>query len=115
MFPFICLPQSVGKILIANIKFTTLDTILAFLILGERLHDFNVDVLNYNPEISSQENQNKTPCGTYEGVVSNGDWAEVMCAPGARGSYVRIQIPGDSQALSLCEVEVFSDGKYSIH
>ena len=112
MFPFICLPQSVRKILITTIKATVLYTILGFRILGDRLHDFNVDVLDYDPSLLSPNKQTRKACGTYEGAVSNGDWAEVVCAPSARGSYVIIQIPGEDEVLSLCEVEVFSTGKY---
>ena len=50
-------------------------------------------------------------CGVHEGEVSAGGWGEVMCSPNVHGRYVIVQIPGENEILTLCEVQVFGSGK----
>ena len=68
-----------------------------------RLHDFNVKVLpTFNP--SNPNAEAGALCAHHAGAAGN--IVTVTCTRKPRGSFVMIQIPGDSEVLSLCEVEV---------
>ncbi|XP_035696652.1 uncharacterized protein LOC118430053 [Branchiostoma floridae] len=67
---------------------------------GNRLHNFEVRV---NRDGGSSE-----LCGApYSGTPTNGQSITVHCGRPIIGRYVRVQLPGKSEALSLCEVEIF--------
>ena len=48
-------------------------------------------------------------CATYSGKA--GAVTDLICTTDIVGRYVIVQIPGSSEILTLCEVEVFGVGK----
>ncbi|XP_035696406.1 uncharacterized protein LOC118429888 isoform X1 [Branchiostoma floridae] len=69
---------------------------------GGRLHGFVVQV--------KQDGQSWRACGTpYSETPGDGQSITVDCVTPMVARYVRIQLPGKSERLSLCEVEVFTD------
>ena len=51
-------------------------------------------------------------CYIHTGALANGEHLLVRCPDATYGRYVVITIPGDTETLSLCEVEVFGCGEY---
>ena len=51
-------------------------------------------------------------CGQYNDEPPKGGDAVMRCEEGARGRYVYIYVPDN--VLTLCEVEVYADGKRGI-
>ena len=106
-FPLLYLYQILSMITMS----TTLQLILTFLILGKRLHDFVVGVLD-------EKSDHFNLCGTYVGDAPRGKWTQISCVPNANGRNVLITIPGlssDGDFLTLCEVEVFGKSKWSTY
>ena len=106
-FPLLYLYQILSKIIMS----TTLQIILTFLILGKRLHDFVVGVLD-------EKRDHFNLCGTYVGDAPRGKWTQISCIPNANGRNVLITIPSlssDGSFLTLCEVEVFGNSKWSTY
>ena len=50
-------------------------------------------------------------CATYSGAASAGEMLDIACSDIIVGRHVIIQIPGTSEILTLCEVEVFGPGE----
>ena len=54
--------------------------------------------------------QDEALCGEYPGVI--GKSANITCSgEGPVGRYLTIQVPGEDEVLTLCEVQVFGTGK----
>jgi hypothetical protein len=73
-----------------------------FCFAGERLHDVQIDIIG---------NGANHPCGYYPGPGGTGDRIEVLCRNGAVGDSMKMQILSkgrQSDALSICEVEVYA-------
>ena len=71
----------------------------------ERLHDFHAGLSNNSPNAVVPALTNYHVCGKYHGAVGAGAWATVHCHMMA-ARYVIVQIPGDKEVLTLCEVQV---------
>ena len=83
-----------------------------YVISGERLHDFDIKIGNdnFNPEDVST----LKPCTHYDGTAGSSEVLRLACDAGNMiGRYVFIQIPGEKETLTLCEVEVYG-GQYNI-
>ena len=78
-------------------------------LLGERLHDFQVGVSQNSPNDITPAVTNYPLCATYDGRVAA--VTDLICTTAIVGQYVIVQIPGSSERLTLCEVEVFGVGK----
>ena len=56
-----------------------------------------------------------TECASHVGIVGKGASVELMCQPDpVLGRYLVVQIPGERERLTLCEVQVYG-GQYGIH
>ena len=84
---------------------------MAIILSGERLHDFLIGV-TYNDFTAAPKPGSYALCrAKYTGRASNGEILDLECDPGVKGRYVWIQIPGRTNILTLCEVEVFGSGE----
>ena len=81
------------------------DTSASNAVAGYRLHDFMIKVLNHTENPSPTDLPNSY---THTGSIGNGEWFMAQCTHPAAGKGVVIMIPGKSETLSLCEVEVYS-------
>ena len=81
---------------------------------GDRLHDFNVGITNSFPIATTPTPMNYQLCSHYTGQVDAGATETVTCNQSAslRGRYVVVQILGQNERLTLCEVKVYG-GEYS--
>jgi hypothetical protein len=68
---------------------------------GERLHDFEVRI-GFEEEI-----EKNALCATYEGVVPGyeGGAAIVECGRPLKGSVISVQIKGEAEILTVCEIQ----------
>ena len=80
---------------------------------AERLHDFSVGLLDDNPTSTTPVAGEYPLCATHAGSVSAGAKVEMTCSILAKGRYVIVQIPGSSEILTLCEVQVYGYSEYS--
>ena len=69
-----------------------------------RLHDFSVYVRNGNPRDTAPDPSEL--CAEVNGALGLRETRRVVCTNGLSGRYVVIVMPGDSEILTLCEVEV---------
>ena len=82
-------------------------------IIDFRLHDFTIG-------LSNQLFQRMTAgsydvCTKYVGVVGSGVTVNLTCdTPGMKARYLFIQIPGQQEILTLCEVEVYGGNDKTI-
>ena len=76
---------------------------------AERLHDFKVVVSDLSPDTNPPDPSDYTVCAEYTGPAPGGDImpTSINCPNRPWGRYLIIQIPGDNEILTLCEVEVF--------
>ena len=84
---------------------------------ASRLHDIHVGVTSHHPSSVSPAADNYALCGTHVAVVAPGKTATVFCVTAnVVGRYVIIQIPGNDQLLTLCDVEVLGEfyGKLNV-
>ena len=70
--------------------------------LADRLHDFEVRLMDIPPDSGMDQSM---LCGKLEGVA--GYITTLNCDPPTKGRYLVITIPGNSERLTLCEVEVY--------
>lgn len=70
---------------------------------GQFLHDFDVWISN----VSYGSMDSKSLCGHHAGTVGGTEFINVACDNIIYGRYVTVKIPGSSEALSVCEVQVF--------
>ena len=66
------------------------------------MHDFNVTVGN-------TLDHRMTTCGFFSGVAVDAQEIPISCNTSLPGRYVRIELSGTSEILTLCEVEVFGN------
>ena len=71
----------------------------------------DVDLLNENPTLVAPTMASFSLCGQYLGEVPAGEWGVVNCWPNAHGRYLVIQIVGEHDCLTLCEVQAFGSSK----
>ena len=83
---------------------------MAVILSRERLHDFFVGVTYENFRIAPKPGMYPLCRAQYAGKATNGQILDLECDPGVRGRYVWIQVPGNGQILTLCEVQVFEAG-----
>ncbi|XP_062579210.1 uncharacterized protein LOC134241143 [Saccostrea cucullata] len=70
---------------------------------GHRLHDLSINVV---------ENGKENGCGYFEGPGVTGGRYLVFCTSGSRGNRVRFVIhsrPGQTDVLTVCEIQIFVD------
>jgi hypothetical protein len=79
---------------------------------AERLHDFVVGVTNISSQDVIPAVTNYPICGNYVGAVIAGGTVAFECS--LEGRYVVVQIPGNMEILTLCEVEVFGESEYCV-
>ena len=80
---------------------------ISFLV--DRLHDFQVGVSDNCPNDITPAVTNYPLCATYSGTA--GAVTDISCTAAVVGRYVIVQIPGSSEILTICELEVFGVGK----
>jgi hypothetical protein len=82
--------------------------------IGVSLQDVLVGVFDttYHSLWDYVKNMDYPICGRYSGTFGSGETATMKCSKD--GNYVVVQILGDNQILTLCEVMVYGEGKYSI-
>ena len=82
---------------------------------GHFLHDFYTGVTM--ADISGKPQPGDYPLCTsqFVGAATDGQIIELTCDPGIVGQYVWIQIPGPSEVLTLCEVEVYAGGEHMLY
>ena len=76
-------------------------------IVGYRLHDFYIGVLPNDIEGKPVPGSYPLCQPQYSGPAAHNDILDLNCNPGTKGRYVLIQVPGNSEILTLCEVEVY--------
>ena len=82
---------------------------MSIILSGNRLHDFFIGV-TYDDFTSAPQPGNYPLCrAQYTGAAPK--ILDVQCDPGVKGRYVWIQVPGNTQILTLCEVQVFEGGQ----
>ena len=69
-----------------------------------RLHDFSVYLRHGNPR--GTEPDPSELCAKVNGALGLRETRRIVCTNGLSGRYVDIVMPGDSEVLTLCEVEV---------
>ena len=78
-----------------------------------RLHDFVVYTSTYMPQQSQpslgSDEAGAEVCAVYPGTARKAAITTLFCGRQMSGRYVVIQIPGDSESLALCEVEIYSE------
>ena len=72
---------------------------------AERLHDISVHVTHDDPTVNTPGASEL--CAHVEGPFTLGETRRVFCTMDVRGRYVVISLPGDSETLTLCEVDVY--------
>ena len=78
---------------------------------GDRLHDFFIGV-TYDDFTTTPQPDSYPLCrAQYTGAATDGQILDLECNPGVSGRYVWIQVPGTSEILTLCEVQVFEAGQ----
>ena len=61
------------------------------------------------PSGSDLNQQNVNVCTTHHGIPSALELTDIWCDETTRGRYVIIQIPGEQETLTLCEVQVYGE------
>ena len=79
--------------------------IYALFVAAERLHDISVHVTHDDPTVNTSGASEL--CAHVEGPFTLGETRRIFCTMDVRGRYVVISLPGDSETLTLCEVEVY--------
>ena len=78
---------------------------------GNFLHDFFIGV-TMDDFTSTPQPGNYTLCTPqYNGAATTGQILNLCCDLGVEGRYVWIQVPGTSQQMNICEVEVYQSGQ----
>ena len=72
---------------------------------GFRLHDFHIGVTTVSPEVETPVVNNYPLCHVFNGIA--GAQTSITCSQCNWGRYVIVQIPGNEEVLTLCEVKVF--------
>jgi hypothetical protein len=75
------------------------------------LHDFDVGVLyvEHDNIVEALATIDFHLCGRYDGDVGPSEDAVIRCDQ--EGNYLIIQIPGEEEILTLCEVMVYGQSK----
>ena len=76
------------------------------------MHDFVIYTTDYMPQedditAPSADAPTSTICTRYNGVAPPRLLPSIQCDTRMTGRYVVIQIPGPSETLTLCEVEIY--------
>ena len=77
---------------------------------GERLHNFFVGVTSDDYKTAPKPGSYPLCHKKYTGTATNGQILDIQCDAGVMGQYVWIQVQGDEETLTLCEVQVFEAG-----
>ena len=70
-----------------------------------RLHDVVIDV-SYLPTKTLQAAGSQT-CAVISGSFQLGETRHIRCRSGVKGRFVKVTVPGSSEILTLCEVQVY--------
>ena len=82
---------------------------ICLILLGSRLHDFNIGLTDDHPLSVAPSPDNYQLCAQYNGTVDTGATIYMSCDHRCTmGRYLIVQIPGDMETLTLCEVEVYA-------
>ena len=57
--------------------------------------------------VPSPEDPGTSICSRYDGVAPEGLMPRIHCDQVTTGQYVVVQVPGDSECLTLCEVGIY--------
>ena len=76
----------------------------------ERLHDFEVKLLDKPPLEVSPTSPDQAVCYKHHDTLPTNPFS-FNCTSYMVGRYLAIVIPGDSEVLTLCEVKVFGYGE----
>ena len=68
---------------------------------AEQLHDVIIDVSMSRDGAFSQR------CAVVKGHLLLGETRHIPCVAGVKGRFVNITVPGPSETLSICEVQVY--------
>ena len=87
----------------------------------QRLHDFDIYVTTVSPSVKVPPHRDMASaqlCHHYDGTLISEEIVVIECdAPGpVNGSYVIVQIKGEQECLSICELEIYGrlpDGRYN--
>jgi len=84
-----------------------------------RSDNFIVGLMNDNPVSHAPVPWNYTLCGQYPGAVPSGATVTVQCDNvydrQLRFQFVIVQFPTVNEPLNICEVEVFTLGRYLLY
>jgi len=81
--------------------FTILKPIISCFTSAHQLHDIIIDILTSKDGAFSQR------CAVVKGHLLLGETRHIPCVAGVKGRFVNITVPGPSETLSVCEVQVY--------
>ena len=84
---------------------------------NERLHDFVIYTSTTMPQPGETPNATAPTsdvCGFHSGPAASAVITTVSCGKLMVGQFVIIQIPGQLNCLTLCEVEIYSENCFTV-
>ena len=77
---------------------------------GFKFHDATIGVTNTTVTDTPPAPANVDQCAFFAGPGTDGQIIDIECSTPVVGRYLAIMIPGQSETLHICAVEVFVEG-----